>query len=87
MVERLTYKSNGDTIFPHHLPDEIGKPDITEDVPGRSFSEKMDNFQKRLILSALLRSDWNLERAAEELGMELESFRQLCSEYNIGKHN
>lgn len=85
VIERLTYKIEGDTIFPHHLPEEIRSRDITEAVAGESFSEKVDNFQKRLLLSALLRSDWDLKRAAEDLGMELGTFQQLCSKYNLGK--
>jgi DNA-binding NtrC family response regulator len=85
VTERLTYKIDGDTIFPHHLPEEIRSRDITEAVAGESFSEKVDNFQKRLLLSALLRSDWDLKRAAEDLEMELETFQQLCDKYNLGK--
>jgi DNA-binding NtrC family response regulator len=85
VIERLTYKIDGDTIFPHHLPEEIRSQDITEAVAGKSFSEKLDSFQKRLLLSALLRSDWGLKSAAEDLGMELEAFQQLCNKYNLGK--
>ena len=85
VIERLTYKIEGDTIFPHHLPEEIRSRDITEAVAGESFSEKVDNFQKRLLLSALLRSDWDLKSAAGDLGMELEAFQQLCSKYNVGR--
>ena len=84
LIERLTYKIDGDTIFPHHLPEEIRARDITEAVAGESFSEKVDNFQKRLLLSTLLRSDWNLERAAESLEMGLETFQQLCDKYKLG---
>lgn len=84
-TERLTYKIDGDTIFPHHLPEEITSRHLTETIIGVSFSEKVDGFQKRLIISALLSSDWNLERAAEELGMEYEGFKQLCNKYNLEK--
>ena len=85
VIERITYKLDGDTIFPHHLPREIRSSDSTETIAGESFSEKMDNFQKRILFSALLNSDWNLKRAAEGLKMGLEAFQQLCSKYNLGK--
>jgi DNA-binding NtrC family response regulator len=86
MMERLTYKTEGETIFPYHLPEEIVKSqEFAEPVAGESLSEKVENFQKRLILSALLHSDWNLEQAAAELGMEHGEFQQLCDKYNLGK--
>jgi len=86
MVERLTYKTEGETIFPYHLPEEIVRSqEFAEPVAGESLSEKMENFQKRLILSALLHSDWNLKQAAAELGMEHGEFQQLCDKYNLGK--
>ncbi len=89
VTERLTYKIDGDTIFPHHLPEDIKSyytdHDIARAVAGKSFSEKVDNFQKRLLMSALLRSDWKLKRAAKYLGMEHETLKQLCDKYNVGK--
>ena len=85
VIERLAYKAGSDTIFPHHLPEEVRSPGSTEEISGASFSEKMNNFQKRLILSALLSSDWDLKRAAEDLDMEHETFQQLCRKHNLGK--
>ncbi len=82
-TERLTYKIDGDTIFPHHLPEEITSPHLTEVMAGESFSEKVDSFQKRILVSALLHSDWDLERASEELGMDVEAFQQLCIKYKL----
>ncbi|MFC1714922.1 sigma-54-dependent transcriptional regulator [Candidatus Poribacteria bacterium] len=83
ITERLTYKIDGGTIFPHHLPEEITSPHLAEVIAGESFSEKVDGFQKRILISALLHSDWDLKRAAEELGMDPEAFQQLCSKYNL----
>ena len=85
VIERLTYKIDGDTIFPYHLPEEITSRHLTESIAGESFSEKVDSFQKRLLISALLHSDWDLKQAAEELGMDLETFQELCSKYNLEK--
>lgn len=82
-AERLTYKVDGNIIFPNHLPEEIRKPDPAEIVAGKSFSEKVGNFQKRLLISALLHADWDLARAAEDLGMERDAFQQLCRKYNL----
>jgi len=83
VTERLTYKVDGNIIFPNHLPEEIRKSDPVETVAGKSFTEKVGNFQKRLLISALLHADWDLDRAAKDLGMEREAFQQLCSKYNL----
>ena len=85
VTERLTYKIDGDTIFPYHLPEEITSRHLTEAVAGESFSEKVEGFQKRILISALLHSDWDLKRAAEELKMDLEAVQQLCRKYNLEK--
>ena len=85
VIERLTYKIDGDTIFPYHLPEEITSRHLTEAIAGESFSEKVEGFQKRILISALLHSDWDLERAAEELKMDTEAVQQLCSKYNLEK--
>jgi len=84
-TERLTYKTDGDTIFPHHLPEEITSRQIAESISDETFSEKVDGFQKRILISALLHSDWDLKRAAAELKMDLQAFQQLCSKYNLEK--
>jgi DNA-binding NtrC family response regulator len=89
VIERLTYKTAGDTIFPHQLPEEIRTKDeikdISEVIAGKSLAEKTDNFQKRVILSALLRSDWNLKATARDLGIEIEKLKRLAKKYKLGK--
>ena len=85
VIERLTYKIDGDTIFPYHLPEEITSRHLTETIAGESFSEKVEGFQKRILISALLHSDWDLERAAEELKMNTEAVQQLCGKYKLEK--
>lgn len=84
-TERMTYKIHGDTIFPYHLPEEITSRRLTETASGESFSEKVDSFQKRILVSALLHSNWDLNSAAEELKMDLEAVQQLCNRYNLEK--
>jgi len=85
VIERITYKLDGDTIFPHHLPEDITSPHLAEAVSDDSFSQRVDGFQKRILVSALLHSDWDLERAAEELKMDHETFQELCHKYNLEK--
>ncbi|MBD3181620.1 response regulator, partial [Candidatus Poribacteria bacterium] len=85
VIERLTYKSDGNTIFPHHLPEEIRVKGIEESVSGESFSDRVNNFQKRLLLSSLLKSDWDLKQAAAELDIEQEELQELCNKYNLGE--
>jgi len=77
VIERITYKLDGDTIFPHHLPEEIRSHSETADVAGETYQEKLDNFQKKMILSALHDSGGDAKRAAEKLGMEYNVFNGL----------
>ena len=83
VIERITYKIDGDTIFPHHLPEEIKSPSSTSTVTGGTFSEKVDNFQKQTILSTLQDSGWDLKSAAENLRMEYETFQRLYDKYKL----
>ena len=77
VIERITYKLDGDTIFPHHLPEEIRLHSETADIDGETYQEKLDSFQKKLILSALQDSGGDSKRAAEKLGMEYSIFSGL----------
>ncbi|MBM3212973.1 sigma-54-dependent Fis family transcriptional regulator [Candidatus Poribacteria bacterium] len=83
-IERLTYKIDGDTIFPHHLPEEIRLPIHEDAMTDKSFQERMDSFQKRIILSALLNNNWNLKLTAESLKIDYEELTELCHKYNLG---
>jgi len=83
IIERLTYRTDVDTVHLQHLPEEIRLPALTEAATGESFSEKVDNFQKLLLRSALLRSDWDSERAAEHLGLENQMLQRLCAKYHL----
>jgi DNA-binding NtrC family response regulator len=85
VIERITYKLDGDTIFPHHLPEEIRLHSETNDITGETYQEKLDSFQKKLILSALQDSNGDTKRAAEKLGIEYEVFQQLYNKYGIDK--
>ena len=85
VIERITYKLDGDTIFPHHLPEEIRSHSETNDITGETYQEKLDSFQKKLILSALQDSNGDPKKAARELGMEYDVFQQLYSKYGIDK--
>jgi DNA-binding NtrC family response regulator len=78
-IERITYKLDGDTILPHHLPEEMKSVSDTKDVTGETFQEKMYNYQQRLIISALKESDNDYKKASEKLGMEYEVFKHLSS--------
>ncbi|MGB9597517.1 MAG: sigma-54-dependent transcriptional regulator, partial [Candidatus Poribacteria bacterium] len=78
-IERIAYKLDGDTIFPHHLPEEIRSFSDTKDIAGNTFREKMYNYQRKLILTALQESNGDQRKAAEKLGIEYEVFKHLCN--------
>ncbi|HIE27376.1 TPA: hypothetical protein EYP66_08835, partial [Candidatus Poribacteria bacterium] len=66
-IERVTYKTDTTTIFPHHLPGEILTKCSTIDIPGKPLKEKLDNFEKQLLIDALEQNDLP-RRAAPKLG-------------------
>ena len=84
VIERLAYKIDGDTIFPYHLPEEIRLPIHESAIAGESLEERLESFQKRLILSTLLNSDWNLNQASENLKIDYDDLVSLCNKYNLG---
>ncbi len=84
-IERIAYKLDGDTIFPHHLPEEIRSFSDTKDIVGETFQEKMYNYQRKLILTALQESNGDHRKAAEKLGMEYELFKHLSNKISFDR--
>ena len=78
-VERVAIMAAGDTIEPSDLSAEIrlGKPDVAGGglgganvAGGTTLQDARKQFERDLILGVLTKHNWNVSRAAEELGLE-----------------
>lgn len=80
IIERAAYRDVTNEITPEDiglLPDT----DVVGETPGRTFEEKVENFRKRLILSALERAGNNQAQAARDLGLSYHQYRYYLKKY------
>jgi DNA-binding NtrC family response regulator len=95
LVERLVVTVDDDTIREHHLPDEIrrrspqpaaGVPQTNEqlkEMKRTTHERAIGELEKRFILDALSRNDWNISRAARDTGMLRPNFHALMRKHNV----
>jgi DNA-binding NtrC family response regulator len=95
LVERLVVTVDEDTIREHHLPEEIRHrtPSATLPVPKtneelkalkRSTHDRLcGDLEKRFVLDALCRNQWNVSRAARETGMLRPNFHALMRKHGV----
>jgi DNA-binding NtrC family response regulator len=71
IVERMIIASDGDVIAPEHVPAEIrpaGAPAATASGP-QGFQELKAEAERRIIVAALERHEWQITRTAVALGL------------------
>ena len=96
LVERLAILSDSDTISPALLPQEFIKSQLLEDI--LKLPQKWDEFrvlksqvkenavkeiEKRFLIEALQRSNGNVSKAAESVGLQRTNFHLLLKKYQI----
>ena len=81
IVERVYLYGSDERILPSHLPPEITGQEIT----GESFTEKVEQFKRQLIVEALEKAKHNQRQAARELGMTYDQFRHYYKKYSSVK--
>lgn len=81
-IERITYKMNGNTIFPHHLPQEILAAYSAEST--QSLSNQLGEFEKQILIEAYDQCQGDLEAIAQQLIIPLDAVKQLIHKYQIG---
>ncbi|MCZ6680442.1 MAG: sigma-54 dependent transcriptional regulator [Candidatus Poribacteria bacterium] len=84
VIERVTYKFDGGTIFPHHLPQEILTAYSHSD-DGQSLSGRLAQVEKQILTDAYEQFQGNLEDTARELNVPLDSLKQLMQKHHIGE--
>jgi len=95
VIERMIIICEGDSLLPVHLPTQIYSESIEEDIGiprtiqdlkilKKQLREKaVVDVERRFILQALERNNWNVTRAADDVGMQRTNFQALMRKYNI----
>jgi DNA-binding NtrC family response regulator len=95
VIERAIVMAEGDTITTEHLPfavrAEIAHPDTPipktsdelKEIKKKVRESAVESIEKSFILDALTRNDWNITRAAKDVGMQRPNFQALIRKYGI----
>jgi len=94
IIERLIVTSNGDAIHSEHLPSNIYHDrKIVEQVPKnneelkhikRAAKEKLfREIERNFILESLKRYNWNITRAAKDVGLQRSNFQAMMKKNEI----
>ncbi|MBI2931272.1 MAG: sigma-54-dependent Fis family transcriptional regulator [Planctomycetes bacterium] len=95
VIEGAAVLCDGATIKPEHLPLELRKrsPDLEETVPTTQAqlkelkksirSHSIETIEKAFVIEALERNDWNVTRAAAQVGMQRTNFQTLMKKHSI----
>lgn len=95
VIERTVVMSDLEVIKPEHLPLDIQKKKINLEtiIPKNSEElkrlkkqakeEVVGEIEKTFIVEALKRNDWNISKAAKDVGMKRQNFQTLMKKYQI----
>ena len=96
LVERMAILCDAERIEPRHLPPEVGHvslhtaplqlPRKWEDFKkfkNRAREAATEEYERRFLLEALQRSDGNVTRAAEDVGMQRTNFHALMRKHGL----
>jgi Nif-specific regulatory protein len=67
-IERAVLLSNDGVIHAHHLPPTLQTAEATNTTGQGSLQERMDTFERDIIVDALKRSQGNISASARDLG-------------------
>lgn len=87
IIEHAFIRCNGNTIFPHHLPDEFlyDERDFIENI---SKSKKpLEDLERKLILKVLNETNWSYQEAASKLGISRATFWRKIKRLGIKKED
>ena len=93
LIERLVVLHESDEILPEELPEKIraasSRTAQRKDVGGDgiSFNTAVSEFEKALIISALDRTNWVKNRAAQLLKIKRTTLVEKIKRYNLEKHS
>jgi transcriptional regulator with GAF, ATPase, and Fis domain len=80
MIERAACRDGDGEI----TAEDLGLPEPSEDsTDGGSFSDKLQQYARRLLVEALRRADGNQAQAARDLGLSYHRFRYYLKKYSV----
>jgi PAS domain S-box-containing protein len=87
IIEHAFIRCNGNTIFPHHLPDEFlhDEKDFIENIL-RS-KKPLENLERKLILKVLNETNWAYQEAASKLGISRATLWRKIKRLGIKKED
>jgi transcriptional regulator with PAS, ATPase and Fis domain len=92
LVERIVVLNEGEQILPDDLPEKLliergrqAPPKMDMDSDGISFNTAVSEFEKALIISALEKTNWVKNKAAQLLKIKRTTLVEKIKRYNLGK--
>jgi DNA-binding NtrC family response regulator len=92
LIERLVVLHEGDTILPEDLPEKlrienerVAQRKLEAHGGGISFNTAVNEFEKALIISALEKTNWVKNRAAQLLRIKRTTLVEKIKRYNLEK--
>ncbi len=92
LIERLVVLNEGEKILPEDLPEKLriesGRPTrrkLEVDGQGISFNTAVSEFEKALIISALEKTNWVKNKAAQLLRIKRTTLVEKIKRYRLGK--
>jgi transcriptional regulator with PAS, ATPase and Fis domain len=93
LIERLIVLGEGQAILPEDLPAKIRNPvgrqtyrKVAADKEGISFNTAVSEFEKALIISALEKTNWVKNQAAQLLKIKRTTLVEKIKRYKLGKN-
>ena len=84
IIERATYKSEGNALMPHHLPQDVLAACAHQGQQGR-FKEQMISYERQVLADSLDRNGWDSEKTAQDLGLALEEIQKLVRRHELSQ--
>jgi two-component system nitrogen regulation response regulator NtrX len=85
IMERMVIMVPGEVIEVPNLPDNIS----CHDVPGspNTLKEAKNDFERKFIIQALRKNNWNITETADQLGLERTNLHRKMRQYNLYKEH
>lgn len=94
VIHRAVIVCKGRTLKPEHImiplnrEEEIETPKTLKELKLKKKdlrTKSIEDIEKSFLVAALKRNDWNITKAAAEVGMQRPNFHALLKKYNISK--
>jgi two-component system NtrC family response regulator len=95
VMERAVIACDGDVVEPRHLPRTLTRQTLPADLSiptnNREFlalkkklrEQAVGDLEREFVLEALQRSNWNVTRAAAEVGIQRPNFQMLMRRHGV----